>query len=92
MAKSLPTLSSYLTNNRHSALFSNSDDTVLDQVSTMVNHDGVISVSSKHKKGKGFFTAIEDAQESGMCFNLKRVKIVLVLILLSRNIISLQTQ
>ena len=66
MAKSLPTLSSYLTNNRHSALFSNSDDTVLDQVSTMVNHDGVISVSSKHKKGKGFFTAIEDAQESGM--------------------------
>ena len=64
MAKSLPSLSSYLNmNNRHSALFGN-DETVLDQVSTMVNHDGVIRVSSNHKKNKGFFTSVEDAQDS----------------------------
>ena len=50
---------------RHSAALFGTDETVLDQVSTMVNHDGVIRVSSNHKKNKGFFTSVEDAQETG---------------------------
>ena len=68
MAKSLPSLSSYLANNRHSALFG-TDETVLDQVSTMVNHDGVIRVNSNRKK-KGFFTSVEDAHDSGITYVL----------------------